>query len=167
MLWKGFDFPPQPVALTFSYGGCVAYNRFSKVEYDNCDPTAKGILVKYLNKKDVFTNAKETKGVDIKGIILTGGRNKNVFYECEIKKGWTGKWPTKFETVDIPYRKNRLIKLHGTTNFFFWVIAGDLKHAWEVKAIDMPAHVKEKYTQYAGMEKFFMIPVELCRLIKL
>jgi hypothetical protein len=146
----------------------VAYSRFSKVEYERCDPTAKGILVDYLNRRDVYTNAKETKGVDIKGIILTGGRNKRVFYECEIKKGWTGDWPKRFKTVDIPYRKNRLIGIHGTTNFFFWVISGDLKYAWEIKAKDMTEEFTgEKYTRFAGTEKFFQIPLELCRLIKL
>ena len=146
----------------------MAYRRFNQVEYERCDPTAKDILVEYLNNRDVYTNAKETKGVDIKGIILTNGRNKYVYYECEIKKGWVGQWPERFKTVDIPYRKQRLIDIHGRRNLFFWVIAGDLNHAWQIHAKHMTEkHTGMKYTKFAGNEKFFQVPVEYCKLIKL
>jgi hypothetical protein len=137
------------------------YNRFSLAAYQNADPVGKDIVVRFLNKQGIFAKAEEKQDADVKALVP-------VYHEAEIKSGWIGDWPKSFKTVDIPYRKHRLFKKHGKENLWFWVISGDLKHAWRVHAMQMtPKRVNKKNTTRAKGEKFFQIPLEYCELITL
>lgn len=145
----------------------MAYTRFNKFAYIACDPTTKDLLIRYLNKQGIYALAEEKRDADVKGIIPTKD-SKKIFYEGEIKTGWTGDWPEKFETVDIPYRKKKLLTKHGKKNLWFWVIAGDLKHAWEIKAKYLTEkHTGRKNTTRRPNEKFYQIPIKHCKLLNL
>jgi hypothetical protein len=141
--------------------GYKKYARFSKAAYDAADPVAKDILVKLLNGQGIFAKAEEKQDADVKALVP-------VFHEGEIKPGWQGDWPKAFKTVDIPYRKHRLLEEHKGFDLYFWVISGDLKNAWKIPAEELTEdRVEKKDTTRMKNEKFFRIPLNKCELVSL
>ena len=142
----------------------MAYKRttknFNLDDYHSADPVAKDIIVRMLNQQGIFAMAHEDKWADVKALVP-------VYHEAEIKSGWTGKWPERFKTVDIPYRKRRLITKHKGTELWFWVISGDLKHAWKVHSLELTAKRKGTKWTTRSNDDFFQIPVDCCELINL
>lgn len=139
----------------------MSYKKFSKKHYGQFDQTAKDIVVRYVNSQGMFAMADEKYDADVKALCP-------IYYEGEIKKGWVEDWPAAFKTVDIPYRKAKLLKKHPVDCLFFMIIAGDLKHAWKIPATALtPDRVTKKNTKYTSNEKFFNIPLECCELITL
>lgn len=146
------------------------YSRFSPAAYEACDNTGKLIVIQYLNKQGIFALAEERySNADVKGLIPTTKiEYDEIYVEVEIKSGWIGDWPESFKTVDIPYRKMKLLDKHPVDKLFFMVISGDLKQAWRVPAsvID-EAHVGRKDTTRKDNEEFIRVPLNLCYLIDL
>ena len=137
------------------------YAQFSPAAYKSCDRTAKDVIREYMNQQGMYALAEERQDADVKGLLP-------VYYEGEIKPGWIGDWPEAFTTVDIPYRKKRLLEKHKGYAIYFWVISGDLKHAWEIPGeVLKPEYRKRKKTTRTDDEEFFAVPLSECRLIEL
>jgi len=137
------------------------YAQFSPAAYRSCDKTAKDVIREYLNQQGMYALAEERHDADVKGL-------RPVYYEGEIKPGWIGEWPESFTTVDIPYRKKRLLEKHKGFEIYFWVISGDLKHAWEVSGSALkPEYHRRKKTTRTDDEEFYRVPVSECRMIDL
>lgn len=137
------------------------FAQFSPAAYQSCDGVAKDIIRRHLNSSGMYALAGETQDADVRAL-------KRIYYEGEIKQGWIGDWPENFATVDIPYRKKRILQKHKGFEIFFWVISGDLKHAWEVPGEALKAeYVSRKDTTRSMGEAFYQVPLIECRLIDL
>ena len=132
---------------------------FDQELYDKNDSPAKTIVRNYLDTHGYYTQCFEDFGADIKSY-------KPVYHEAEIKHVWKGEWPEIWDTVQIPYRKKRLLKIN--CDLFFWIISGDLKQA----CIINKKNVKEKYvreisnSEVKEKEKFYCIPLKYAKFIK-
>jgi hypothetical protein len=146
----------------------MAYVKFSKAAYDACDFAAKDIISRHLNKLGMYTLAEEKQDADVKALILhKDGLVEQLFYEGEIKSGWIDEWPSRFKTVHIPKRKEKLLKKHEGHPLKFWVISGDFKQAWEIDSSMLREEFLKEVpnTRKWSGEYFFCIPVEHCKLI--
>ena len=79
---------------------------FDKSSYDSNDQRAKDAIVGYLNKngyEDIVP--REDYFFDV-----AAKKDKNYFFEVEIKNQWGDSWPDFWKEVRIPDRKKRLIK---------------------------------------------------------
>ena len=127
---------------------------FEQEEYDQNDSRAKTAIRNHLNDKGIYTIIREDYNADIVSLV-------QVMHETEVKKNWTGAWPTSWHTVHIPERKGRL--LHSA-QVIFWVLKNDLTEAWRIPGrlvtIDRLEEVPNK--KIASGEKFFCIPIGLC-----
>jgi hypothetical protein len=87
--------------------------------------------------------------------------------ETEVKKGWTGAWPSAWKTVRIPARKQAL--LSEPSKIIFWVLNQACTEAWRIhgreltqarlQVVDTKKKIKD--------EQFFCIPIEACTLTPL
>ena len=99
--------------------------KFSRTLYDKSDKKAKDVIRTYLQKKGHTLKKNEEKfSCDIEG--------EEHGWEVEIKYSWKGDWPSSWEDVRIPYRKNRLLKQKGKENITFYVLNSECEQAWEI-----------------------------------
>lgn len=99
--------------------------KFSRALYEKSDKKAKDVIRKYLQSKGHTLKKDEEKfACDIEG--------EDHGWEVEIKYSWKGDWPTAWEDVRIPCRKERLLKQKGKENITFYVLNSECNQAWEI-----------------------------------
>jgi hypothetical protein len=147
----------------------VKYRKaFEQKEYDEQDARAKEAVRKYLDSIGVYTLIQEDYGVDIKSYrpANSKARTLQMSHEVEVKKGWIGAWPSHWDTVQIPERKRRLL---DCGNIVFWVLKNTLTEAWMIKS-ELLADSLVKVVPnniVKAHEKFYCIPISVCKKIKL
>jgi|TARA_R100001530_G_scaffold130917_1_gene102183 hypothetical protein len=137
---------------------------FSEKSYRDNDQKAKNIIRGHLDFIGKFTNImQEDYGVDIHE--YDPATSTILWHEVEMKNQWTGDWPDSWKEVRIPARKARLLK--AATDITFWVIRQDGLRAWAISGTVMTEDkIKSVSIRTAPEgERFFCIPVELCRLV--
>jgi hypothetical protein len=104
--------------------------KFNKESYLSNDKRAKDAMIEYLTKEG-YTDiiAKEDYYFDI-----SAKKEKDYFFEVEIKNQWGDKWNPSWKEIRIPERKKRLIKKlkeeYPTYNLIFVVFNTDCTQAW-------------------------------------
>jgi hypothetical protein len=104
--------------------------KFNKESYLSNDKRAKNAMIKYLTKEG-YTEviAKEDYYFDI-----SAKKEKDYFFEVEIKNQWGNTWNPSWKEIRIPERKKRLIKKwkeeYPKYNLIFVVFNTDCTQAW-------------------------------------
>ena len=147
--------------------------KFNKESYLSHDKRAKDAMIEYLTKEG-YTDivAKEDYYFDI-----SAKKEKDYFFEVEIKNQWGDKWNPSWKEIRIPERKKRLIKKwkeeYPTYNLIFVVFNTECTQAW---FIDGDTVVKSKVGTIQKSwrtnaphlnEPFFHIEKEKANLIKI
>jgi len=141
-------------------------DKFNKHDYNSSNNIAIEAMVGWLNNKipDLILEVDENYGFDIRGKV--NGGNSRVFYEVEVKKGWTGEWPDNWTDLRIPFRKKRLIDIwkkdYKDDLFTFIVFRKDLKKAWHIPAdvVELSEVKEARNKNVAEGELFFHINVK-------
>ena len=146
---------------------------FDKSSYDSNDQRAKDAIVGYLNKngyKDVVP--REDYFFDV-----AARKDKNYFFEVEIKNQWGDSWPPFWKEVRIPDRKKRLIKkwkeeykdhdlifvVFNTDCSQAWFIDGDTVSSSPIGTIQNSSRIGSPHLK----EPFFHVPKEKANLIQI
>ncbi|NIR86692.1 hypothetical protein GWO13_03640 [Candidatus Bathyarchaeota archaeon] len=139
---------------------------FSRALYNAYDKPARDVLVSYLEGKGhVIVNNEENYNVD----VVSQKHGLTFLNEAEVKTAWTGDWPTHWEEIRIPERKQRLLDKYtgddGVLNFY--VFSADLSKAWRIKDTlltrESLREAKGRYIQKG--EQFFHIPYTQAELV--
>jgi len=139
---------------------------FSRSLYQAYDGPAREALVAHLTAKGhTIISNQENFSVDV-----VSQKNGYTYYnEAEVKTAWSGDWPTHWEDIRIPERKQRLLdKLSGDDAVLnFYVFDKDLKQAWRIKdTLLTKENLKEAYGRYIQKgELFFHIPYTEAELV--
>jgi len=115
--------------------------KFDSKRHKQNDDVAKDVakeILEQLEFTNIRENEKESQG-DFSEIWDIGGdfNGKQILIEAEIKRDWGTKWakfPFKWGTVDIPYRKRNKTKVQST---HMLVISGSLDMAFLVSRENM------------------------------
>jgi hypothetical protein len=151
----------------------MAHNnrKFDKQSYMANDERAKKAIVSYLvANKFTDIEAKEDYYFDV-----SAKKDKNYFFEVEVKNQWGSSWNPSWKEVRIPERKRRLIdkknKEYPDHDLYFVVFNTDCSQAWFIKddtvssstvgTIQNSRRVGEPHLK----EPFFHIPTEQAKLI--
>jgi len=129
---------------------------FNKAAYKHSDPV-KYKVVDYLNKKGTYTICIEDKSTeDIKALVPFN-------IEVEHRTVWKGeRFP--YQSISVPYRKYR----HKKKNTFFYVVNNEMTYAYIINSILLSQdYLVIKNTTRVKKEKFFHIPINKCKKIKL
>ena len=141
---------------------------FNRALYEAYDKQAKDALVSHLEAKDhVIVNTEENYFVD----VVSQKHGLTFLNEAEVKVAWDGDWPTHWEEIRIPERKQRLLdKYEGDNGVLnFYVFRKDLKQAWRIKdTLLTKESLKEAKGRYIKPgELFFHIPFTKAELVQL
>ena len=141
---------------------------FNRALYEAYDKPARDVLVSYLeNKGHAIVNNEENYNVD----VVSQKHGLTFLNEAEVKTGWKEDWPTHWEEIRIPERKQRLLDKYegedGVLNFY--VFRHDLKQVWRIKdTLLTKESLREARGRYIQKgEKFFHIPYTQAELITL
>ena len=147
--------------------------KFDVYSYMENDARAKEAIVSYLTaNKFTDIEAKEDYYFDV-----SAKKDKDYFFEVEIKNQWGSSWNPNWKEVRIPERKRRLIekknKEYPDHDLYFVVFNTDCTQAWFIKdetvsksdvgTIQNSRRVGEPHLK----EPFFHIPTEEARLVTL
>ena len=147
--------------------------KFDRQSYIANDERAKKAIVSYLvANKFTDIEAKEDYFFDV-----SAKKDKNYFFEVEVKNQWGSSWNPSWKEVRIPERKRRLIdkknKEYPDHDLYFVVFNTDCTQAWFIKddtvssstvgTIQNSKRVGEPHLK----EPFFHIPTEEAKLITL
>lgn len=144
------------------------YKKFNRALYEAYDGPARDALVNVLKSKGhTIVNNEENYNVDV--VSQKGGYT--YFNEAEVKVAWGGDWPTHWEEIRIPERKQRLLNKYEGTNgvLNFYVFRKDLKQAWRIKDTLL---IQESLKEARGRnirkgELFFHIPFTKAELVEI
>jgi|TARA_R110000796_G_scaffold69615_1_gene158576 hypothetical protein len=139
---------------------------FNRALYQAYDKKAKDTLVELLETKGhTIVNTEENYFVD----VVSQKDGYTYFNEAEVKVAWKEDWPSHWEEIRIPERKQRLLdKYEGTNGVLnFYVFREDMKQAWRIKdnllTKESLAEAKGRYIQKG--ELFFHIPYTSAELV--
>ena len=147
--------------------------KFDVYSYMENDARAKEAIVSYLTaKKFTDIEAKEDYYFDV-----SAKKDKDYFFEVEIKNQWYTNWNPNWKEVRIPERKRRLIdkknKEYPDHDLYFVVFNTDCSQAWFIKddVVDNSTVGTIQNSRRVGephlKEPFFHIPTEEAKLITL
>ena len=147
--------------------------KFDVYSYMENDARAKEAIVSYLTaNKFTDIEAKEDYYFDV-----SAKKDKDYFFEVEIKNQWYTNWNPNWKEVRIPERKRRLIdkknKEYPDHDLYFVVFNTDCTQAWFIKddAVDKSTVGTIQNSRRVGephlKEPFFHIPTEEAKLITL
>jgi hypothetical protein len=127
---------------------------FNKAAYDHSDPV-KYAVVDYFNRNGCFTLCYEDKKTaDIKILFPM-----NV--EVEQRTIWKGE-TFPYSSISIPHRKLK----HKGDNTKFYIVNNELTYAYVIESnLLIDKYLKVKDTTRMDGEKFYHIPIELCKKI--
>jgi len=134
---------------------------FEVEEYNQNHQVGRGAIRAYLDRVGHFTLQPEDKyGSDLVSY-------RKVRHEVEIKRVWTGDWPSRWDTIQVPERKSHLSK--SKVPVVIWVLRSDLTQAWVIRGDQLKTEYLEEVpnTKVAAGEYFYRIPVDDCRLVDL
>ena len=139
---------------------------FNRALYQAYDKKAKDTLVDLLESKGhTIVNTEENYHVD----VVSQKDGYTYFNEAEVKVAWTEDWPTHWEEIRIPERKQRLLDKYKGSNgvLNFYVFREDMKQVWRIKDTLLTkkslAEAKGRYIQKG--ELFFHIPYTEAELV--
>ena len=147
--------------------------KFDKESYKANDQKAKDAMSNYLYQQGYSDiEQREDYFFDI-----SAKKDKNYFFEVEIKNQWSNIWPSSWKEVRIPERKQRLInkwkkefKDHDLIFVVFntdcskaWFMDGDLVGESTIGKIQNSTRIGEPHLQ----EPFFHIPYQEAELINI
>lgn len=146
---------------------------FDRLSYTIYDKKAREAMVKYLtanNYMDIVS--KENYNFDI-----SAKKDKDYFFEVEVKSQWRDKWNPLWKEIRIPERKQRLINIwraeHPKHDFKFVVFNNDLKQAWFIDAdvVDKSKVGTIQNSRFVNAphlkEPFFHIPLGNANLVQI
>ena len=147
--------------------------KFDVYSYMENDARAKEAIVSYLTaNKFTDIEAKEDYYFDV-----SAKKDKDYFFEVEIKNQWYTNWNPNWKEVRIPERKRRLIdkknKEYPDHDLYFVVFNTDCTQAWFIKddVVDNSTVGTIQNSRRVGephlKEPFFHIPTEEAKLITL
>ena len=131
---------------------------FDRLSYIMYDKKAREAMVKYLTDNN-FTDivSKEDYNFDI-----YAKKNKEHFFEVEVKTQWRDKWNSSWKEIRIPERKQRLINIWREK-----YPQHDFKFVIFNKA-DVGTIQNSRFTSAPHLkEPFFHIPVEQAELVQI
>ena len=134
-------------------------------DYKKYDGPGKAAVRRYLDKLGYFTNAHESRDVDLTS--LTPDDFEPLNHEVEVKAVWEGEWPEDWKDVRIPKRKGRYTK--RSVPVLFWVLRSDLRMTILIKGSDIcDEQIKEvSNSRVRSGEEFYCVPIELCKFVDL
>ena len=147
--------------------------KFDRQSYMANDERAKKAIVSYLvDNRFTDIEAKEDYYFDV-----SARKDKDYFFEVEVKNQWGSSWNPSWKEVRIPERKRRLIdkknKEYPAQDLYFVVFNTDCTQAWFIKddtvneayvgTIQNSTRVGEPHLK----EPFFHIPTDKAKLIKI
>lgn len=139
----------------------IVRKQFNERDFSDFDQIAREKAKKYLQSAGykVEDNV-DTYGVDL---ICECSHGRKFAVEVEVKKGWRGEF--SFDTLHIPFRKEKFI--NGST--LFLVFSSNLYSVAIVTSDTLRKSPVVSINNYKveGKEKFFDIPVEKVKLVRL
>ena len=147
--------------------------KFDKESYKANDHRAKDAMSNYLSQQG-YTDIEQREDYFFD---ISAKKDKNYFFEVEIKNQWGNVWPSSWKEVRIPERKQRLInkwkkefKDHELIFVVFntdcskaWFMDGDLVGESTIGKIQNSSRIGEPHLQ----EPFFHIPYQEAELINI
>ena len=101
---------------------------FDRTLYEQSDSKAKTTISSWLIQQGhEIADTKENYSCDLESI--KNGKQYNS--EVEIKYSWKGDWPSSWDEIRIPFRKNRLLNIDNLT---FYVLRADCLQAWSINS---------------------------------
>lgn len=134
---------------------------FSHTDFLDFDKKAREKAKKYLQSAGYkVEDNPDTYGVDL---ICECSHGRKFAVEVEVKKGWRGEF--SFDTLHIPFRKEKFI--NGST--LFLVFSSNLYSVAIVTSDTLRKSPVVSVNNYKveGKEKFFDVPVEKVKLVRL
>ena len=146
---------------------------FDRLSYIMYDKKARDAMVDYLTSNNyVDIISKEDYNFDV-----YAKKNKEHFFEVEIKTQWKGMWNPSWKEIRIPERKQRLINIwrdkYPKHDFKFVVFDFDLKKAWFIDADEVDKSPigtiqNSRFTSAPHLtEPFFHIPLDKAKLVQM
>ena len=141
---------------------------FNKALYEAYDAAAKDTLVSFLKDKGhQIVNTEENFYVD----VVSQKNGFTYFNEAEVKVAWDGDWPTHWDEIRIPERKQRLLDKYDGVNgvLNFYIFRKDMKQAWRIKDTCLTKEsLKEAKGRYISKGELFLhIPYTNAELIQI
>ena len=147
--------------------------KFDRKSYKANDQKAKDAMSNYLSQQG-YTDIEQREDYFFD---ISAKKDKNYFFEVEIKNQWGDVWPSSWKEVRIPERKQRLInkwkkefKDHELIFVVFntdcskaWFMDGDLVGESTIGKIQNSTRIGEPHLQ----EPFFHIPYQEAELIQI
>ena len=154
--------------------------KFRADVYNEVNEPSKQALIKYLKSEGhEIVSTEEDYNADV--VSVKDG--KTYYHEVERKAQWgedylgnrgftllsDSRWPSEWEEVRIPGRKQRLIKKYQDEidNLFFYVLNCEYTKAWKIKGSQMTDDVirKPSFARVDRRETFYHIPYTEAELI--
>jgi hypothetical protein len=144
------------------------YKTFSKETYDRTAPAVDS-LIQWYDKQDLYLehNINDPYGPDA---IEWFGFRPVRYLEVAQRSAWKeGKWPSKWDPLNIEERKVHLFKLSLPCDY--WVVSSDYKNALKISHETVVKYINNleevSNATFREGEKFLRIPLEECELIDL
>jgi|TARA_Y100000356_G_scaffold133188_1_gene139871 hypothetical protein len=144
---------------------------FDRLQYIMYDKKARDAMIYYLNKH----NYTDIVSVENYNFDVSAKKDKEHFFEVEVKTQWKGTWNPLWKEIRIPERKQRLINIwkekYPEHDFKFVVFDYDLKKAWFIDADEVDKSPvgtiqNSRFTNAPHLkEPFFHIPLDKAQLV--
>lgn len=137
--------------------------KFDKGLHDQYDAIGRDMSKRYFKQY----NIELIDNPDIYGVDLIAYKNdkKYGYVEVEVRNAWDG-INFRHQTLNIPYRKRKLLELDLPVCLLSWSSNGDYGFLCKAEVI-LRSEVIEKPNKYmAKSEYFFAVPVDEIRLVK-
>lgn len=137
---------------------------FDKQLFAENDARARAVVTEYITSRHsvTITPNPDQYGVDL---LVTGGL-KDWAIECEIKRVWSGpNFP--WVTIQLPERKAKYRKKGREVEY--WILNNELTHAIVIPGQNLDEHIPVEVPNVlvSRGERFYQIPVALCRKVDL
>ena len=144
---------------------------FDRLQYIMYDKKAREAMIYYLNNH----NYTDIVSVENYNFDVSAKKDKEHFFEVEVKTQWKGTWNPLWKEIRIPERKQRLINIwkekYPEHDFKFVVFDYDLKKAWFIDADEVDKSPvgtiqNSRFTNAPHLkEPFFHIPLDKAQLV--
>lgn len=140
------------------------YKQFDRDLYNKNNQAAVDAVLRHILLQGGYARSNyDLYGPDIQ---LYSGYKHYSYIEVEIKQIWTTN-PFPYETVQLPERKSKFLKLGKPLEF--WILRSDLKFALVLadKLVEDSPLVEVPNKYVAAGERFFQVPVQQAILVEL
>ena len=138
--------------------------KFDQALHDQYDEIGRVMSKRFFKRYNItLIDNPDQYGVDL---IAYRSDNKVGYVEVEVRNAWDG-GRFKHETLNIPYRKRKLLELDLPVCLLSWSSNGDYGFLCKADVI-LSSEVVERPNKFEKkLEYFFAVPVDKIKMVKL